>query len=222
MKNKSTTRLAFTLAEVLIVLGIIGIVAEMTIPTLMHDFQEQVYKTAYKKAYSSASQAWLNAYTNDNLLTCTFGLGGTCNADNFIAFKNQMRVVKDCGNDTASCWDMSGELAWGGFPTSTAPAFIDASGMAWTKQRSDAGGTTLLDTNGNKPPNKYGKDRAMFGLIYSSTDTPFNQQMYRAGVPGVGIYNDMDDKNNPECVYRCPSVSPTYTCYYTSWILNAK
>lgn len=31
---------AFTLAEVLIVIGIIGIVANLTIPSLMHDIQE--------------------------------------------------------------------------------------------------------------------------------------------------------------------------------------
>ena len=43
-------RLAFTLAEVLITLGIIGIVAEMTIPTLMNNVQDQAFKAAWKKS----------------------------------------------------------------------------------------------------------------------------------------------------------------------------
>ena len=37
---------AFTLAEVLITLGIIGIVAAITIPTLINNVQDAQYKTA--------------------------------------------------------------------------------------------------------------------------------------------------------------------------------
>ena len=43
---------AFTLAEVLITLGIIGIVAALTIPALMHNHQARVLDTQYKKAIS--------------------------------------------------------------------------------------------------------------------------------------------------------------------------
>ena len=48
---------AFTLAEVLITLGIIGVVAAMTMPTLMNSTQGAQYKTAFKKALSALSQA---------------------------------------------------------------------------------------------------------------------------------------------------------------------
>lgn len=48
---------AFTLAEVLITLGIIGVVAAMTMPTLMNSTQGAQYKAAYKKALSALSQA---------------------------------------------------------------------------------------------------------------------------------------------------------------------
>ena len=47
----------FTLAEVLITLGIIGVVAAMTMPTLMNATNGAQYKTAYKKALSVLSQA---------------------------------------------------------------------------------------------------------------------------------------------------------------------
>ncbi len=47
----------FTLAEVLITLGIIGVVAAMTMPTLMNSTQGAQYKAAYKKALSALSQA---------------------------------------------------------------------------------------------------------------------------------------------------------------------
>lgn len=43
---------AFTLAEVLITLGIIGVVAALTIPTLISNYQKQVYVTRLQKGIS--------------------------------------------------------------------------------------------------------------------------------------------------------------------------
>ena len=54
-----TRRFAFTLAEVLITLGIIGVVAAMTIPTLISNTNGAQFKSAYKKALSSLNQAVL-------------------------------------------------------------------------------------------------------------------------------------------------------------------
>lgn len=48
---------AFTLAEVLITLGIIGVVAAMTIPTLIANIRSQQYRSRLKKAVSTLSQA---------------------------------------------------------------------------------------------------------------------------------------------------------------------
>ena len=45
-------RAAFTLAEVLITLGIIGIVAALTIPNLVVKYQRKVMQTRFQKAYS--------------------------------------------------------------------------------------------------------------------------------------------------------------------------
>lgn len=50
---------AFTIAEVLITLGIIGIVASMTIPQLIKNYQSKVCETAFKKSYSNLSKAYL-------------------------------------------------------------------------------------------------------------------------------------------------------------------
>lgn len=56
---------AFTLAEVLITLGIIGVVAALTIPTLMQKADEQATVSALKKTYSTLTQAY-NLAVNDN------------------------------------------------------------------------------------------------------------------------------------------------------------
>lgn len=47
----------FTLAEVLVTLMIIGVIAAMTIPSLMQNTQQQEFKAAYKKAVSMLNQA---------------------------------------------------------------------------------------------------------------------------------------------------------------------
>ncbi len=57
-------KFGFRLAEVLITLGIIGIVAAMTLPTLVGKYQEKVTITRLKKAYSILSQAYISV-TND-------------------------------------------------------------------------------------------------------------------------------------------------------------
>lgn len=49
-------RSAFTLAEVLITLGIIGIVAALTMPALMANWRKQVVETRLKKFYSTMNQ----------------------------------------------------------------------------------------------------------------------------------------------------------------------
>ena len=49
---------AFTLAEVLITLGIIGVVAAMTLPTLVAKYKEKQRVTQVKKAYSVLNQAF--------------------------------------------------------------------------------------------------------------------------------------------------------------------
>ena len=50
-------RFAFTLAEVLITLGIIGVVAAMTLPTLIQDYRNKVVESRLKKFYSTFNQA---------------------------------------------------------------------------------------------------------------------------------------------------------------------
>ena len=50
-------RSAFTLAEVLITLGIIGVVAAMTLPTLIQNYKKHVVETKLAKFYTTINQA---------------------------------------------------------------------------------------------------------------------------------------------------------------------
>ena len=86
-------RFGFTLAEVLITLGIIGVVAAMTIPTLMNQTGQVAFKTGMKKATSVFNQAITMSVALDNsdfsVLT-----GGNAAGSIFNMFNSKMNVVK--------------------------------------------------------------------------------------------------------------------------------
>ncbi len=56
-QNDIAKKAAFTLAEVLITLGIIGIVAAMTLPTVINNTQHKELETAFKKSYANLANA---------------------------------------------------------------------------------------------------------------------------------------------------------------------
>ncbi len=58
---KNYQRTGFTLAEVLITLGIIGVVAAMTLPSLIQRNNNKVVETRLKKFYSAINQAIMMA-----------------------------------------------------------------------------------------------------------------------------------------------------------------
>lgn len=88
---------AFTLAEILITLGIIGVVAAMTLPTLITSNRNKQLETALKRSYSLLSQA-LNMYQAAN--------GEPVTSENIGEYElkpilmKYLRYVKDCGKGT--------------------------------------------------------------------------------------------------------------------------
>lgn len=182
---------AFTLAEVLITLAIIGVVAALTIPSLMANYQKTQYIAGLKKAYAEITEA-LKLMANDH--GCSDDLKSTgvfINGDNVTLgneFKKYFKLAKDCGavvdsNDegtkcfsadtsenydgSGARWDMNDNM--NGYYT-----FITADGFSiaissydcetnWINNEpnlnlSKVCGDLVVDTNGPKGPNNYGRD----------------------------------------------------------------
>ncbi len=97
----------FTLAEVLITLGIIGVVAAMTMPTLMSSTQGAQYKAAYKKALSALSQAvTLNVALDEwNFADLTAGQPSSTNYTLAYMLEHRMNHVR---TETGSFNDAQG------------------------------------------------------------------------------------------------------------------
>ena len=78
-------RFAFTLAEVLVTLGIIGVVSAMTIPTLMSNHQRKVYVTQLHKVYNEIQQAAVTFLNSKNAVNLTeAGINSTATANTII------------------------------------------------------------------------------------------------------------------------------------------
>lgn len=92
----------FTLAEVLITLGIVGVVAAMTMPVLINDIQGRQLQSAVKKSYSTISQA-LEMYYAENGERYVPTEQGVLK----LVLIKHIKNIRDCGfgqdGDTKAC-----------------------------------------------------------------------------------------------------------------------
>ena len=96
----------FTLAEVLITLGIIGVVAAMTMPTLINSTQGAQYKTAFKKSLTVLSQAVvMNIALNDYDLSQVVAGDNATDTDDaegaqslYDIFHNRLNIVREASS----------------------------------------------------------------------------------------------------------------------------
>ncbi len=102
---------AFSLAEVLITLGIIGVVAAMTLPALINNIQDAQFKSAWKKEYSVINQAYEKMkYDNGNDLSGFFDRPtGNYFPEPFTdEFSTYFSTIKKCLMKTSDIWNICG------------------------------------------------------------------------------------------------------------------
>ncbi len=112
--KKQIFKNAFTLAETLIVIGIIGVVAALTLPNLNHATGDKEKVTKVKKIYSSLTDAFDRAqviYGNYdtwfNGLKCFDGDAVICDEKFADRISEFMKVSKKCSSHDNTC------LTWG-------------------------------------------------------------------------------------------------------------
>ena len=179
--------LGFTLAEVLITLLIIGVVAAITIPTLLQNQQDKATVAALKKAYSTLSSAYTLAVNENGSPENWFGLGDDRGAM-VSNLKPYLNVLKDCSAPNATgCFKENESYKnldatnigivdnWGRSLLLVDGSSIHAAGVLWADCTSafSTGSTAALasicgyyyvDVNGFKSPNIMGKDTFFFYL----------------------------------------------------------
>lgn len=180
-------KIGFTLAEVLIALGIIGTVAVMTIPTLVNKANNVELNTAWKKSYSILSQAVLQM-SNDNGGSLK-GIFTDSNAMRTM-FKSYLNYIKECDstNILGNCWpsnsrnlantdsaDFGGGIGGGlvlkdgqflSFVIYPSP---DGTNCSYARPGFSVCGYIVVDVNGMKQPNTMGKDIFYLYVLENST-----------------------------------------------------
>ena len=188
-KNKRYITPGFTLAEVLITLGIIGVVAAMTIPALTAKYRSKVAVTQLKKMYSVMSQALLYTVQEEGNYSTTIPYDSTESVKSWYydTLKPYLKITNECINK-AGCWaDTGTKLLNGNTPkwnngnvgigsgivifntTDGYSVIIDsfASGDAefWGADIESGNFIVIyVDINGKKMPNVIGKDTFVFIL----------------------------------------------------------
>ena len=164
---------AFTLAEVLVTLGIIGVVSAMTVPTLMQNYQRQSYVTQLHKVYNELTQAFLQ-FKNDRNAIWLSEAGHVRHQDMMPFMKQYFKVVQDCGKTSTPCFassykNLSGstfelttkdeDATYYGVLASGASFGIKSDGIdTGTNYTDDFLYRIAIDVNGQKGPNIYGRD----------------------------------------------------------------
>ena len=171
-------RAGFTLAEVLITLGVIGIVAALTMPALIANYQKQQTITHLKKVYSIINNAIKLMELDDNL--SERGAGTDCSARTSADVLNQyvkpyFNVIKtcekasDCGYPVDYNWispdgTVKGYAMYNYTPRDAfwAGATLNDGTLINILHRNSASDECyfqyFVDLNGPKAPNQMGKD----------------------------------------------------------------
>ncbi len=171
-KFKYERKKGFTLAETLVTLTIIGVIAALTIPTLISKYQKHTYTVGLKKGFSIISQAAKMAPT---ITDCEFGAyrwAGMeipeCNIYNkekdgdynLFLISKALKTIKHSTAEKLYNGKLPGD---GSIFNTYLDGIVTADGMYLID--SGNGGIYILDINGAKKPNKFGRD--IFGFEFT-------------------------------------------------------
>ena len=191
----------FTLAETLITLGIIGVVAAMTIPVLVSNYQERQIATKLKKNVSLINQASRLAQNDDIVLEKKDYEDNQSGEDKISSdwdldfLLDYLTVAQDCGHEAKGCFSenykqLNGlkERNFEQLARYKKFVLMDGSSIAfegWTGE--NLAGEMWIDVNGKQKPNIVGRDIFLFRLngyvIY-----PYYKDSYNGKVSASG-YN---------------------------------
>lgn len=217
----------FTLAEVLITLAIIGVVAAMTLPTLITSGRNKQLESALKKEYSIVAQA-LDLYNADYGIRLTSENAAGWGVKDIII--KYFKILKDCGygsEDTSEALEKvcipnyvntgSTENNSTNYKTLNGKSNIDLKyfddgqfvlvdgSLVLLENKSGGQLFISVDVNGyNKRPNRLGQDLFMFEINEKGALLPM-------GAKGTHYYSDNDEycslgssnnMNGAGCTYK--------------------
>ena len=174
----------FTLAEVLITLVIIGVIAAATIPTVINNTKKQEFVAGCKKAYSTLQQSLISMARNNDAVTGDYlflqdknfvdelakvtNVIKICNSNecfpNYSSYKKFNGATMD-NAQTKSAILADGQIL-GYLQIAGGPYSLTSGEWGLTEDdRNNTIGRVMIDVNGNKPPNTWGRDVFVFAIV---------------------------------------------------------
>ena len=217
--NKSyTSKKAFTLAETLITLGVIGIVASLTLPSLIHTYKKHVLKTQFKRSVANLAQAVQFAKINSQI----DNFGRYCST--YDANNGGYYNTEECINALVSAYskknlrtDKVGRNDIKTYNNKATLYYIDQVAKPVLNQARMSDGTYLgwniyngmymlsLDTNGSKGPNRLGHD------IFTFQISPKNDALASYRIPRT---EEMTEAQKEKYCDKESASYNRYTCEY--------
>lgn len=193
-------RFAFTLAEVLITLGVIGVVAALTLPGLITKNKAKRLKSQYMKAYSEIAQA-IKMMKYDEISLDTNIYSGNKQAFKNV-FREYFKVLDWCERSKELCYDTSNQrliksLDGGSYVSGTIfddgqIVLMDGANVLIENPYGSNNAQIWIhvDVNGKKgKPNRLGYDVFTFVIL--------NEELVPMGAIGTK-YTDMNRYCNPK------------------------
>ena len=180
---------AFTLAEVLITLVIIGVIAAITVPTLLNNIRGEEYRTAYKKSISALNQAIRNHYATTGKQVADYAsfpelITGLFAKEMHLIDDDSLKVWCVKGEDP-ECSDFDGVISELVFNTADGARyglieFWGADGSHCDLEDKRYCAFIFIDVNGNKGPNSFTEDSRQpkdqyQAAIYNSKVVPWEE-----------------------------------------------
>jgi len=210
---------AFTLAEVLITLGIIGVVAAMTIPVLMMKIENARYYNSFKKGYAIISQITESLLLEEGDMESAISTYGTLSK----AYQAKVRVAKYCpaGTMVGECMPanslttmIDGAAFNANFHFYDRMVFADGSAVAIQQISADCSyvdgasklcGGISIDINGLEKPNRRGRDIFLLQVTKNKLIPRGSQETNHWWAPGSTWYCNpsiSDPNSGTACAYR--------------------
>lgn len=191
MKKFLNKKLGFTLSEVLITLGIIGIVAVLTIPAVMKNYRNRLYVAQLQKTYAQISDAvqaiMIDEHTGSFYETkaalpnaCTDAATGDCSAGAGYFLNKYFKVLKrNCGTGANACAAASYQSIGGVYAGQLSGDYcIQTTNGAAICMKRDAENNFVdlnIDVNGQAEPNITGRDVFYLTIQKNGTVTDYRE-----------------------------------------------
>lgn len=185
MKNISN---AYSLAEVLLALTVLGILMVLTLPSLLLTYEKQIYLSGVRDVMNEGNKAFAAFALKD-------GASGKLSATNLFAnnplvagngLAKVYKTVKECSGAAGDCWSKNPKTNIGtvDFNAENSYKFMDVKGKTYSitsygtncqtlvatnenaikyQKFAKGCGTFIVDLDGARGPNTYGRD--VFGFI---------------------------------------------------------